>query len=164
MSAILKQKLIDIAKGFTKYGLWKGGGSSALSEMTDVTFTNLQANDVLTYNGSVWVNNDTLSSNLEYFVDMKNNNNIFKFTETYSLQMNCQYGYGAMTIYGFMQNYGAFAVHVVCNYGANLIDVVGQVSGLGFLKARWDINAKKLHIYTESTDRSFFGVVIGILI
>ena len=27
MSAILKQKLIDIANGFTKYGLWKGGGS-----------------------------------------------------------------------------------------------------------------------------------------
>ena len=26
MSAILKQKLIDIANGFTKYGLWKGGG------------------------------------------------------------------------------------------------------------------------------------------
>ena len=45
MSAILKQKLIDIANGFTKYGLWKGGGSggsSALSEMTDVSFTNLQ--------------------------------------------------------------------------------------------------------------------------
>ena len=27
MSAILKQKLIDIANGFTKYGLWKGGNS-----------------------------------------------------------------------------------------------------------------------------------------
>lgn len=27
MSAILKQKLIDIANGFTKYNLWKGGGS-----------------------------------------------------------------------------------------------------------------------------------------
>ena len=62
MSAILKQKLIDIANGFTKYGLWKGGssGSSALSEMSDVKFTNLQANDVLKYNGSVWVNNDNL--------------------------------------------------------------------------------------------------------
>ena len=63
MSVILKQKLIDIANGFTKYGLWKGGGSggsSALSEMTDVTFTNLQANDVLKYNGSVWVNDDNL--------------------------------------------------------------------------------------------------------
>lgn len=63
MSAILKQKLIDIANGFTKYGLWKGGGSggsSALSDMTDVTFTNLQANDVLKYNGSVWVNDDNL--------------------------------------------------------------------------------------------------------
>ena len=63
MSAILKQKLIDIANGFTKYGLWKGGGSggsSALSEMTDVTFTNLQPNDILKYNGSVWINDDNL--------------------------------------------------------------------------------------------------------
>lgn len=77
MSAILKQKLIDIANGFTKYGLWKGGGSggsSALSDMTDVTFTNLQTNDVLTYNGSVWVNDDnlqtqinTLNKNLTYY-------------------------------------------------------------------------------------------------
>ena len=63
MSAILKQKLIDISNGFTKYGLWKGGGSggsSALSEMTDVTFTDLQANNILKYNGSVWVNDDNL--------------------------------------------------------------------------------------------------------
>lgn len=58
MSAMLKQKLIDIANGFTKYGLWKGSGSSSLSEMTDVTFTNLQPNDILKYNGSVWVNGD----------------------------------------------------------------------------------------------------------
>ncbi len=65
MSAILKQKLIDIANGFTKYGLWKGGGSSNLSELDDVTLTNLQSNDVLTYNGSVWVNDDTLKSNLD---------------------------------------------------------------------------------------------------
>ena len=63
MSAILKQKLIDIANGFTKYGLWKGGGSggsSALSDMNDVTFSNLQANDILKYNGSVWINDDNL--------------------------------------------------------------------------------------------------------
>ena len=63
MSAILKQKLIDIANGFTKYGLWKGGGSggsSTLSELTDVTLSNLQANDILKYNGSVWVNDNHL--------------------------------------------------------------------------------------------------------
>lgn len=63
MSAILKQKLIDIANGFTKYGLWKGGGSggsSALSELTDVTLSNLQVDDILKYNGSVWVNSDNL--------------------------------------------------------------------------------------------------------
>ena len=67
MSAILKQKLIDIANGFTKYGLWKGGGSggsNALSEMTDVIFTNLQTNDVLTYNGSEWVNDDNLQTQI----------------------------------------------------------------------------------------------------
>ena len=63
MSAILKQKLIDIANGFTKYGLWKGGGSggsSALADMTDVSFSNLKENDVLKYNGSVWMNDDNL--------------------------------------------------------------------------------------------------------
>ena len=171
MSAMLKQKLIDIANGFTKYGLWKGG-SSKLSELDDVTLTNLQSNDVLTYNGSVWANDDnlqkqinTLNRNLEYFVDMKNNNNLFKFTDTYLLQMNCQYGYGAMTIYGFMQNYGAFMVHVACIAGnASIIDVINQASGLGLLKTLWDSNTKKLHIYVESTERPFGGVVIGLLV
>ena len=59
----LKQVAINMADAFTRFGLWKGGGSggsSALSEMTDVTFTNLQVNDVLKYNGSVWVNGDDL--------------------------------------------------------------------------------------------------------
>ena len=68
MSAILKQKLIDIANGFTKYGLWKGdgsGGSSALSDMSDVTLSNLQSNDVLTYNGSFWVNDDNLQKQID---------------------------------------------------------------------------------------------------
>ena len=72
MSAILKQKLIDIANGFTKYGLWKGGGSggsSALSEMTDVSFTNLQTNDVLKYNGSIWVNDGNLQKQIDTLND-----------------------------------------------------------------------------------------------
>lgn len=59
----LKQVAVDMANAFTRFGLWKGGGSggsSALSEMTDVSFTNLQANDILKYNGSVWVNGNDL--------------------------------------------------------------------------------------------------------
>lgn len=40
MSAILKQKLIDIANGFTKYGLWKGGGSGE-SSFLNVEITKL---------------------------------------------------------------------------------------------------------------------------
>ena len=59
----LKQVATNMADAFTRFELWKGGGSggsSALSEMTDVTFTDLQANDILKYNGSVWVNGDDL--------------------------------------------------------------------------------------------------------
>lgn len=59
----LKQVAKNMADAFTRYGLWKGGGSggsSALSEMTDVTFTDLQINDILKYNGSVWVNGNDL--------------------------------------------------------------------------------------------------------
>ena len=63
MSAMLKQKLIDIANGFTKYGLWKGGNSN-LSELDDVTLKNLQTNDVLTYNGNEWVNDDNLQTQI----------------------------------------------------------------------------------------------------
>ena len=65
---ILKQVAINMADAFTRFGLWKGGGSggsSALSEMTDVTFTNLQANDILKYNGSVWVNDDNLQKQID---------------------------------------------------------------------------------------------------
>ena len=70
-----------------------------------------------------------------------------------------------MTIYGFMQNYGSFMVHVACVSGnTSLIDVINQASGLGFLKTRWDSNTKKLHIYSEITERSFAGVVIGMLV
>lgn len=80
MSAILKQKLIDIANGFTKYGLWKGGGSGNLSELDDVTLTNLQTNDVLTYNGSKWVNDD----NLQKQIDTLNSNFSESFCKTFT--------------------------------------------------------------------------------
>ena len=86
MSAILKQKLIDIANGFTKYGLWKGGIN--LSELDDVTLTNLQSNDVLTYNGSVWVNDDTLNSNLSKKMNSYNMNSIDDIRENYSIGLN----------------------------------------------------------------------------
>lgn len=93
MSAILKQKLIDIANGFTKYGLWKGGGSSALSDMSDVKFTNLQANDVLKYNGSVWINDDNLQKQIDTLnSNFEKSNMIFKTitvdskTTTFSLR------------------------------------------------------------------------------
>lgn len=91
MSAILKQKLIDIANGFTKYGLWKGsgsGGSSTLSDMTDVSFSNLKENDVLKYNGSVWVNSDNIH---EYSTEEKivgkwiDGNPIYEKVITFSL-------------------------------------------------------------------------------
>lgn len=50
MSAMLKQKLIDIANGFTKYGLWKGGGGTEItvdSELSN-TSTNPVQNKVIT--------------------------------------------------------------------------------------------------------------------
>lgn len=59
----LKQVAINMADAFTRFGLWKGGGSggsSALADMTDVSFSNLKENDVLKYNGSIWVNSDNL--------------------------------------------------------------------------------------------------------
>lgn len=102
MSAILKQKLIDIANGFTKYGLWKGGGSSNLSELDDVTLTNLKTNDVLTYNGSVWVNDDTLNSNLN------NKNKTFTLANT---EAN-----GSITLLDDFRNYNFLDVLLVGNY------------------------------------------------
>ena len=80
----LKQVAINMADAFTRFGLWKGGGSgggSALSEMTDVTFTNLQANDILKYNGSKWVNDDdNLTTKVDKSVNgvviLKNGKNI----------------------------------------------------------------------------------------
>ena len=98
MSAILKQKLIDIANGFTKYGLWKSG-SSSLSEMNDVTFNNLQANDVLIYNGSEWINDDnlqtqidTLNSNLQNTYGTIKSIVLGEYTSLYDALRNCQNG------------------------------------------------------------------------
>lgn len=59
----LKQVAVDMANAFTRFGLWKGGGSggsSALADMSDVSFSNLKENDVLKYNGSIWINSDNL--------------------------------------------------------------------------------------------------------
>lgn len=131
----------------------------------------VQNSNIAPSEGTIWTRVNitseisTLNSNLEYFVDMKNNNNIFKFTNTFSIQINCQYGYGAITIYGFMQNYGAFAVNVGCRDGnATISDMIEQVATTGLLKANWDINTKKLHIYVEGTERSFAGFLIGMLV
>ena len=102
MSAILKQKLIDIANGFTKYGLWKGGssgGSSALSDMTDVTLTNLQANDVLKYNGSVWVNDDSLQKQIDTL-----NRNLKSKVKSYSYIPNASDLKSAIAVFCALRN------------------------------------------------------------
>lgn len=139
MSAILKQKLIDIANGFTKYGLWKGGGSTSLSEMTDVSFTNLQTNDVLTYNGSKWVNDDnlqkqidTLNSNLKvnnYNISLPSdwigvctlyeygNIGFISFNAYCTNQLNDNGTYGLFSLSSF--NFNESAVGVFKNNGAN---------------------------------------------
>lgn len=59
----LKQVATNMADAFTRFGLWKGGGSggsSSLADMTDVSFSNLKENDLLKYNGSGWVNSDNI--------------------------------------------------------------------------------------------------------
>ena len=48
MSAILKQKLIDIANGFTKYGLWKGSTEITVDSELSTTSTNPVQNKVIT--------------------------------------------------------------------------------------------------------------------
>ena len=48
MSAILKQKLIDIANGFTKYGLWKWGTEITVDSALSTTSTNPVQNKVVT--------------------------------------------------------------------------------------------------------------------
>lgn len=50
MSAMLKQKLIDIANGFTKYGLWKGGSEITVDSELSTTSTNPVQNKVVTEN------------------------------------------------------------------------------------------------------------------
>ena len=68
-----------------------------------------------------------------------------------------------MTIYGFMQNYGRFAVNLDCTPGnAALTDMIGQANTLGLLKAT--NNGGKIHIYAESTDRRFGCIGIGFVI
>ena len=98
MSAMLKQKLIDIANGFTKYGLWKGGGSSNLSELDDVALTNLQTNDVLTYNGSVWVNDDNLQKQIDTLNSNLSSNIIYRTVVIDSVSVN-QHGYAVISSY-----------------------------------------------------------------
>ena len=118
MSAILKQKLIDIANGFTKYGLWKGGGSggsSALSEMTDVVFTDLQENDILKYNGSVWINGDDLH---EYSTEEKIVGKWIDGKTIYEKVINS----------GYLQNASSISINVL-----NLnIDSIIQLKGMTF--------------------------------
>lgn len=50
MSAILKQKLIDIANGFTKYGLWKDGTEITVDSELSTTSKNPVQNKVITEN------------------------------------------------------------------------------------------------------------------
>ena len=87
MSAMLKQKLIDIANGFTKYGLWKGGGSKTLSELNDVTLTNLQTNDVITYIGNDWTNDDNLQTQINT-LNSNFSNNIEKCSKIIGFSQN----------------------------------------------------------------------------
>lgn len=81
----LKQVAINMADAFTRFGLWKeggSGGSSSLSELTDVTLSNLQANDVLKYNGSVWINDDNLQKQIDTLNSNFNNYEIKILTST----------------------------------------------------------------------------------
>ena len=110
MSAMLKQKLIDIANGFTKYGLWKGGGSSALSEMTDVTLTNLQSNDVLTYNGNEWINDNNLQNQINTL-----NNNLK--VNNYNIQLPSDW-IGFCTLYEY-GNIGFISFNAYCTNQLN---------------------------------------------
>ena len=122
MSAILKQKLIDISNGFTKYGLWKGGGSggsSALSDMTDVTLTNLQTNDVLTYNGSEWVNDDNLQTQINTL-----NSNLK--VNTYSIQLPSDW-IGVCTLYEY-GNIGFISFNAYCTNQLNDNAIYGLFS------------------------------------
>lgn len=56
MPRTLKQVAIDMANAFTRWQLWQGGGSSTLSDLTDVELIDLQADDVLQYDGNKWIN------------------------------------------------------------------------------------------------------------
>ena len=120
MSAMLKQKLIDIANGFTKYGLWKGGGSNSLSELDDVTLTNLQSNDVLTYNGSEWVNDDNLQNQIDTlnsnFENLSLHNTIGQITSTYYTEFDIDFSKYRYICIAFVNSLGSI-------YNMNIIPV-----------------------------------------
>lgn len=57
MARLLKNAAKDIADAFTRWNLWQGGGgASTLSDLNDVSINNPQADEVLQFNGTDWVN------------------------------------------------------------------------------------------------------------
>ena len=126
MSAILKQKLIDIANGFTKYGLWKGGVSKAdldaakrevLASAEDYTefITGYDASK-----GTIQPQIDTLNSNLDAF---KNKTSIesYKFNTSSDVEEDSytvQHTGWAMLCYVFNHSeYSQFGIFI---NGANV--------------------------------------------
>lgn len=85
MSAILKQKLIDIANGFTKYGLWKGGGS--VSAKIDMLWENPSPST------SFSEQNVTIDTNYDIFIIdfIPNYNSLFHFTMLFNKVFNRKY-------------------------------------------------------------------------
>ena len=103
MSAILKQKLIDIANGFTKYSLWRGGTvvDSALSDTSEnpvqnkvvtneINKLNSNLDNVLVWVrinkqaviGSTSVSIPSWANEVQVSIDV---NNEFRYTSTYPI-------------------------------------------------------------------------------